>query len=348
MSVNKYLTWHATEWRRLWDGRGGLPHAVLLAGVTGVGKSLFAMALAQRMLCQTPRQTADVACGECVSCRLFSSGNHPDLRHVRPEAEASEAEGEGGEAAADKKKLSSQILIGQIRALEDFVYVGSHLGGRRVILIEPAEAMNISAENAVLKILEEPPEGVCFILVSDRWRKLLPTIRSRCRTLMFGRPSLEDAKQWLNEQGSQKVLPLLPLMGGAPIRALEEFEKGRMEAFDDVAASLLDAGDFLTLAARWEAHVKKEGGLKMEELVATIQKGLFDLAYLKTTGRARFLANRQAQAESVAQRADIGNILGYYKELLGARALASHPLNPRLFLDDIAARYLRAIAPPRT
>ena len=304
--------------------------------------------MAQRILCESPRTSADPACGECTSCRLFSSGNHPDFRHVIPEAETEEALAEASDSG-DKKKLSSQILIGQIRALEDFVHIGGHRGNRRVILIEPAEAMNISAENSLLKILEEPPIGVCFLLVSDRWRKLLPTIRSRCRTMMFGRPEMEKAKQWLVDQGGEKALSLLALTGGAPIRALEEFEKGRMEAFNDVASSLLDnTGDFLALASRWESHLKKDGGLKMEELVAMVQKGLFDLASLKMTGSLRFFPGCERQAEPIARDADSASMLNYYNELLKARALASHPLNPRLFLDDIAARYLRAIAPART
>lgn len=330
----------------MWEAPGGPPHAILLSGPPGIGKSLFATALAQRLLCETDRALADPACGECHSCRLFSSGNHPDFRHVIPEADAEDAESEGG---SGDKKLSSQILIGQIRALEDFVYIGGHRGSRRVILIEPAEAMNIPAENSLLKILEEPPSGICFILVSNQWRRLLPTIRSRCRTMMFRRPGGEDARQWLVEQNAEKALPLLSLTGGAPIKAFEELEKGRLNAFEDLAASLFDhAGDFLALAGRWESHVKSDAGLKMEELVATIQKALFDLASLKVAGgQSRFFPGWQRQAESIAQKADAANIIGYYNELQKARALANHPLNPRLFLDDIAARYLRAIAPAR-
>jgi DNA polymerase-3 subunit delta' len=347
VSVNKYLTWHEREWRRLWEVPTGLPHALLLAGPAGIGKSQFAAALVQRLLCSAPRDPGDNACGECPSCRLFAAGNHPDFRHVIPEADAVEGEGEGSDA--DKKKASSQILIGQIRALEDFVYVGGHLSSRRAILIEPAEAMNISAENSLLKILEEPPAGVCFILVSDRWRRLLPTIRSRCRSVMFGRPGATAARQWLAEQGGEKALPLLFMTGGAPIRALEEFEKGRMKAFEDVAASLFDQGaDFLELAGRWEAHLKKDGGFKMEDIVAMVQKALFDLASLATGGGLRYFAGRERQAEAIVKKADPANLLGYYGELLKARALATHPLNPRLFLDDIAARYLRAIAPSRS
>lgn len=347
MSVNNHLKWHDREWRRLWEAPTGLPHALLLAGPAGVGKSRFAAALVQRLLCSTPREAGDDACGECPSCRLFAVGNHPDFRHVIPEAEAIEGEAEASDA--EKKKASSQILIGQIRALEDFVYVGGHLSSRRAILVEPAEAMNAAAENALLKILEEPPSGVCFVLVSDRWRKLLPTIRSRCRTLSFGRPGEAQARQWLAEQGADKALPLLSMTGGAPIRAMEEFERGRAKAFEEVASSLFEpGGDFLELAARWEAHLKKDGGFKMEDIVGMVQKALFDLASQASTGRLRFFAGRERQAEAIVKKVDPASILGYYGELLRARALANHPLNPRLFLDDIAARYLRAIAPARS
>ena len=167
--------------------------------------------------------------------------------------------------------------------------------------------------------------------------------------MTFGRPTLEQATQWLTDQGHQAALPLLALTGGTPIRAIEEFEKGRLKTFDDIANSLFEnSGDFLALAGRWETHLKKEGGLKMDELVAMIQKALFDLASLKLTGQLRFFASREQQAKAISSQADSGSIMSYYNELQRARALASHPLNPRLFMDDIAARYLRAIAPVRS
>ena len=312
-----------------------------------LNKSAFATALAQRLLCENPGSSEEPACGQCTSCHLFSTGNHPDYRYVVPEAEAEDVPAEG--TPADKKKASAKILINQIRALEDFVYVGGHRGGRRVIQIEPAEAMNIPAENALLKILEEPPTGICFILISNQWRRLLPTIRSRCRTLTFRRPDEKQARQWLIAAGGEKAVDMLSLTSGAPLSALDELQKGRMDAFNDVVSSLLDSSaDFLALASRWESHLKTDVGLKMEELVATLQKGVHDLAVYKITGRLRFLAGREKQVAALVQQAQTGQILNYYNELTRIRALSSHPLNPRLFLDDIAARYRRALAPART
>ncbi|MDK9725265.1 MAG: DNA polymerase III subunit delta' [Sterolibacteriaceae bacterium MAG5] len=322
---------------------------MLLVGVKGVGKSLFAMAMAQRLLCEHPASRLADACGDCPSCRLFQSGNHPDFRHVIPEADIEEGEADASSDSSDKKK-SNQILIAQIRALEDFVYIGGHRSNRRVILIEPAEAMNVPAANSLLKILEEPPSGVYFILVSNRQRSLLPTIKSRCRTLSFGRPDPADAEAWLTRQeGGKKALSLLGLMAGAPIVALEEYERGRIEAFEGVALSLFDnSADFMALAGRWESMVKKDGGLRMEELIATIQKWIFDLANFKTTGRLRYFSGRERQAEGLVAKTNIDAILKYYNELLRIRGLAGHPLNPKLFLEDVAARYLRAIAPSQS
>jgi DNA polymerase III subunit delta' len=319
----------------LWAPTAGLPHALLLTGPEGIGKSVFAQALAARLLCESP--AAGDACGTCPSCRWFASGNHPDFRYVIPEADVEEESGEG-----EKKKASRQIRIDQIRALEDFVYVGGHRNGARVVVIEPAEAMNTSAENSLLKILEEPPSSVYFILVSSHWRRLLPTILSRCRVLKLPRPSAMQAREWLRTQGNSDAVKLLPLLGEAPLQALEESERGRGTILLSVLASLAEPGrDPLALAARWQAQLqlKAGGGLPMENFVRAIQIWVVDLAMKKAAGRSRF-----ADGHLDRGTATTAGLLRCYNELMKFRALASHPLNPQLFLEDIAERYLRAVA----
>lgn len=319
----------------MWAPTAGLPHALLLTGPEGIGKGVFAQALAARLLCES--QTDGGACGACPSCRWFASGNHPDYRYVIPEADA-----EGESVEAEKKKASRQIRIDQIRALEDFVYVGGHRNGARVVVIEPTEAMNASAENSLLKILEEPPSSVYFILVSSHWRRLLPTIRSRCRVQKLPRPSPTQAREWLDTQGNPDAVNLLPLLGEAPLQALEESECGRGSILLSVLASLAEPGrDPLALAARWQAQLqlKADGGLPMESFVRTVQSWVVDLALKNAAGRSRFADGRLGGGTATT-----AGLLRCYNELMKFRALASHPLNPQLFLEDIAERYLRAMA----
>ena len=154
-----------------------LQHALLLHGARGVGKLALAERFAQLLLCEH-EDAARRPCGACGACRWFLAGNHPDFRRLEPEALMPEApEGEEGEEgpARRAKQPSLVIKIEQVRALADFLSVGSHRGKRRIALVHPAEDMNPNAANALLKGLEEPPAGAVFVLVSHRPARLLPT-----------------------------------------------------------------------------------------------------------------------------------------------------------------------------
>jgi DNA polymerase-3 subunit delta' len=318
----------------------------LLTGPEGIGKGHFALAAAARLLCESPVESD--ACGKCPSCRWFVSDNHPDFRHIIP---AADVEPDEPASEGDRKKGSRQILIDQIRELEDFVFIGGHRNGARVVVVEPAEAMNHSAQNALLKILEEPPSSVYFILVSSQWRRLLPTIRSRCRTMALPRPSVEEAQAWLKSEKAKSAVDLLPILGNAPLLAVAEAERGRGSILVGVLESLAEPGrDPLQLASRWQnqLQLKSEGGLPMEAFVQLIQKWLFDLALFKLSGRNRLGINRKSSIQQLADKASASALIRCYNDLMKFRALASHPLNPQLFLEDVAERYLRALAAERS
>lgn len=326
--------WHAGAWDRLW-ARPMLPHALLLTGVEGIGKRRFGRAVVDRLLCEAPGSAG--ACGQCASCRLLAADTHPDFRLVVPDGD-----GETDADDGDKKAATSrQIKIDQIRALEEFVYVGSYRGGARVALIDPAEAMNPAAANALLKILEEPPERVHFLLVASRYRLLLPTIRSRCRMLKLPRPAAADASAWLERQAPTVPAELLDLLGGTPLSVLREIERGHAAALAGLLDSLSAPGDDpLALAARWESWVKGGDSLPMTAFVEVVQKFLFDLCLYRIAGTARFVAPQRLAGKA----ADVAFLIRCYNDLMKMRALAAHPLNPRLFLEELAERYLRALA----
>ncbi|MFP4902876.1 DNA polymerase III subunit delta', partial [Paraburkholderia sp. BR14261] len=193
--------WQTDDWQRLQQLRSHWPHALLLHGQAGIGKLQFAQHLAKGLLCEAPQANGE-PCGACAACNWFVQGNHPDYRIVVPEALAGEI-GQAGDDEAKAEKAdkadgeegkkgrapSKEIRIEQVRALLDFTSVGSHRGGLRVVVLYPAEALNVAAANALLKTLEEPPAGVVFLVVSARIDRLLPTIISRCRQWPMGTPA---------------------------------------------------------------------------------------------------------------------------------------------------------------
>ena len=157
--VAEPMPWQRERWQRLiqLQDSGRLPHALLISGPHGIGKQPLVEALIARTLCRNP---GEVACGECHGCRMLAAGYHPDLISVAP------------------VEKSRQIRIDAIRQVNGFVSQTAQQGGYRVIRIEPAEAMNVAASNALLKSLEEPGQRTLFVLVSDIASRLLPTLRS--------------------------------------------------------------------------------------------------------------------------------------------------------------------------
>ncbi|MEP6701830.1 MAG: DNA polymerase III subunit delta', partial [Betaproteobacteria bacterium] len=187
-------------------------HATLLHGQAGFGSRRLALHLAQGLLCVTAGAVG--ACGHCDACRLFAAGTHPDFRLVEREFD------EKSLRSADPRKREA-IVVEQVRALiGNFVYLTSHLGAAKVVVICLAEEMNAAAANALLKSLEEPPPGTFFILVSHQPKRLAPTVISRCRQLSSPRPSAADAGKWLRAQGATDPAALLAQAGGAPLLAL--------------------------------------------------------------------------------------------------------------------------------
>jgi DNA polymerase III subunit delta' len=148
-----------------WAMAGGrLHHAYLFLGADGVGKRLVAMSLAKAIHCVASDQDY---CGQCVNCARITGGNHPDVRLIEP--------------LADKKEISIQ----QIRDLQRELNYRSFGGKRKVAIIDPASLMNSSAQNALLKTLEEPPADSLIVLIASNAGGLLRTLLSRCLRLFF-------------------------------------------------------------------------------------------------------------------------------------------------------------------
>lgn len=147
-----------------------LPHAVIIEGECGTGKRTLAQYLAKVAVCDSEHPP----CFSCRSCHLADAGTHPDIETVMPE---------------DKKK---NITVEQIRKLRTTAYHSAHTSKRRAFIIEQADTMNMGSQNSLLKVLEEPPSDVLFILIATSAERLLDTVVSRCVTLSLFPPTLEE------------------------------------------------------------------------------------------------------------------------------------------------------------
>jgi DNA polymerase-3 subunit delta' len=335
-----------TQWVTLGER---LPHALLIAGAPGLGKRDLAEALAARLLCESPALDGR-ACGHCTPCQWRLSGNHPDLRRLTPASEekpTAEESAEGGEAEGGKAK-SAWILIDQVRAVQEALTMTAHRG-RRVVIVDPAEAMNAFTANALLKLLEEPPEGCMFLLISAAPRRLLPTIRSRCQQWHAPHPDADALRRWQAGLGGEDRVSagLLALCGGMPLAAHRLSRLGGGELFErfvnDLSAENIDP---LRLAAQWENWLKKDktalaAGFGLVMLVEWMQRWVSDLAALRLGGRVRYFPAQAARLAVLSERSNRVSAGNGYKELIQLRRVAGHPLNVRSFLEDMLMRYAR-------
>lgn len=223
-------------------------HAWLFSGMEGVGKETTARALAASLLC--PEPVEGDACGACLSCEKATRGVHPDLIVVLPEASAVER---GLLAKEDLARAPSRELkIEQIRRLEGILALSPVESKRRVVLLLEADSMNVPAQNAFLKTLEEPPAGTHLVLVARAGDALLPTIRSRCLRVPFA--PLPDAvvlaaleERGIDPANARLMAAIAGGSLGAALSLTEEGLRGREAVLQGLES--LDSEDFRPLLA---------------------------------------------------------------------------------------------------
>ena len=307
------MPWVDTEVARVGrlfaDGR--LAHALLISGPSGLGKRAFAEKLAQRILCRDPRD--GLACGECRDCRQLRVGSHPDFRRI-----AFEERKDG--------KLRTELTVAQIRRLSDSLNLTAQHGAAVVAVLDPADAMNANAANALLKTLEEPQPGRFLMLIADRPERLAITLRSRCQRFAPKAPTREQAAAWLAAQGHQGEAAdaALDLADGLPLRALSYIEDRVIDLQQAVRRDLGNAATGkqapFALAREWMAD---RPTLRLELAVELVR----DL------GRKK-LAALEAPTGLTA-RVDFPKLAAWADRANRARGLLDAPIRHELLIGEL-------------
>jgi len=347
MSIAAFLPWHQQVAEQWLGNRDRFAHAWLIHGLTGIGKKEFALAAAASLLCEEP--VKGMACGKCLACGWVNSGNHPDLKRIRPETIALEegaeqdAEDSGAaesnsaiDASSSKRAPSKEIRAEQIRGLEPWFNNATHRGGWRVALIYPAESLNAISGNALLKVLEEPPPNTVFLLVADAPDRLLATLLSRCRRLPLATPPLDVARDWLVKEGIKQADGWLAACGGAPLLAKKLAALGNQPCPDWLTGFVktLSQGNMPDIGALADV-VSKSAAV---ELLDPLQRLSVDLMLVANRISCRYFPSLAPALQALVGSKPSGALSDLGSFLNDQRRIAGHPLSAKLFAHSVLQR----------
>ena len=328
--MDSIYPWFKDAWTAIHKNEK-LPHALIFKGKEGIGKYDFANTFAKSYLCQSPISN-HLPCEACSSCEWFPD-SHPDFKHIAP------IESDDDESSKRKTVRKKNIAIHQIRELSEYLELSAHQeSGRRIVLIEPADSLNQAASNALLKILEEPPENTLFILVTSQAQKLIATIRSRCQLLELRGPSLDEARVFLDGQKIAYEKSLLSFTGGSPFNAMKELEN---QSERSVITQLLSQGHKVDIT-KINYSILTQG---LDWTVNMIQKWTFDLLLSFHTQQSHYFKAEEARIDSQTKQLNLDALLLFVNELNELKKIASHPVNQELQLQNIFIKYKQIFEP---
>ena len=318
--------WLQPHWRQLaaYAEQQRIPQALIFSGHAGLGKEALANAFAHSLLCLKPHEGS--ACGFCHACQLLEAGNHPDLLFLQPE------------------ETGKPIGIDAVRRLVSRLALKPQYEGQRMVIIQPADAMNTAAANAFLKCLEEPTERTSFILLTTHANRLPATVRSRCQHLHFLPPEPALAVKWLNQQGVKQSCELMLSMAhGSPVLALDYAKQGldsvRMQIFNDWLSVIQKPAHVIDVSEQWQ----KQSAVSLEVLLTWIAGWLTDLIKLSHTSEQAYLQNPdlQGRLKALVNQLNLPAVYTYYDHLNNSRQQLQTTLNKQLVLEKLLMEWSR-------
>ena len=316
---------------------GTVPHALLFTGIEGVGKQNAAVAFAMACNCAAGnsinkpgrevnrtvnghgtkvRPRTSIPCGTCKTCRKIESDNHPDIIRLKPSG--------------------TFIKIDQIRALCQTLAMKPYEASMRVVLISDAQAMNPSASNALLKMLEEPPAGTILILVATHASELLPTIVSRCRHLRFNPISIKNIESILVrnhglESGEAKIIA--SMAGGSLSRALRMYQENWISRRNWLLAELdaLSSKPISRLLAFGEQLAKNKDAL--QDSLEIMKSWLRDIAISSLYPEKIIHQDLTESAQRISQKMSMTSLLSKIETIQSTQNSIQSGTNLRLAME---------------
>lgn len=314
--MENLFNWQKPDYTNLVQLSKQIPHALLIHGLEGLGIKELVDSFANFLLCTS--QINGQACGKCSSCVLLANNNHPDIFYL-----------ENDDKTLGKTK---NITIEQVRELISFTTLSPHSSQYKIVLVPDTNLLNLNSANALLKLLEEPPQSVIFFLISHNIAKLLPTLKSRCYKYLVRPPvanftkqsdnsdALEYSEFWFNySSGSPLYIPaisdeqLLSLINTLSLPAtLDIFEITRDFNGKDVSFAV-----FLEFFNKW----------------------LADLATLYYEGKIKYFTLFEAKLNALIARLNINKLFYLHDKINFYIQWANHPLNYKLHIENLLLQY---------
>ena len=320
--VAQVYPWQQTVWDTLTGRFPKLGHGLLFYGKKGCGKEAFAQYFLAWILCAN-RHANNAPCGECGSCLWLKSDTHPNYVHISTDEE--------------NKKQNAKIKIEKIRDLLPFVQ--QTVDGWRVIVIEPAEALNMSSANALLKTLEEPGDRVVIILLADHYLKLPATIRSRLQHFALDRISEVQAGEYLSQQlpdldQTQKQL-LLNLSNQMPLQAMQlaqaEWLNKRQEFLNDWQKLVTQKNMPIAIATKWNKALSFSDFAQMFEYL------LSDLICVKLNQQVK---NPDLDLSVLSEQYTLEFLFTIYSDLQQSKQFIEQNVQSNLVLDQLCIKLM--------
>ncbi|MCC2645400.1 MAG: hypothetical protein K0R94_1178 [Burkholderiales bacterium] len=290
--------------------------ALLISARPGMGHDILIQNYVALLMCDRPnaKDNSFYTCNECPSCVLFIGSNHPDFYQLTVNIDG------------DKKNVS----IEDIRYMLEFVATTTHLGRYKVVLIPDVDLLSINSANALLKILEEPPSYVRFILQTTNISGVLATIKSRCYIYRLPGVNTQDAFTYVKESGIYNPGFWFAYYENAPLFDLEVTK----EQFDVLIKAFLQPSIENIFIASGKFEAKNAGFL-----IGFFSKWLNDLASYLQGAPMRYFMEYNAEIEKLAKRIDLQKVFYLFDKVNFLQDWTLHPLNYKLQLENLLLQY---------